>query len=246
MNALRDAAVTECLAFATAFYDKMPYEIRDRVYLYLNEETSAMSYFDDNKIAAATAANSANSLNHWLLGEHVGPHFAYECVQSFYETTTFTIGGYSKHDLAKFLSKDCFGFDLVPSKLVRYFHFDFVCDDNDEFDFESYKKKLLKVFKKRAHDLSALTRPGTKISFTINFIPSHGEVQRLIGLVFFLKVLGPRLYKFREAQIGFQVELSVESPHSLYHGTHDITEFWDNPIEKVMKKVHAWEDAIGK
>jgi len=170
-----------------------------------------MAYFDRNKLVAAAHANPAESINHWLLSEHVGPYFAYECVQNFYETTTciITMNDWveEEQDLKRFLSKDSYGFDFVPSKLVRYFQFDLIShDDEGSFELEDWDHQ--KKFKQRARKLLALTRTGLRIFFTINFAPFHGEVRRLMGLILHLKVLVPLLYQFKEAQIGFQVVLS--------------------------------------
>jgi hypothetical protein len=118
------AAKAKCLHFATAFCQAVPREVRDIVYSYLYKPRPLLpEELYEFSSEPGSAKLRLRDIPDWQRKDIVGPDFAREYTEFFYETMDlhFLCGEtLSIKVMPSLLDRDPFGCDVVPSAFIRF------------------------------------------------------------------------------------------------------------------------------
>jgi hypothetical protein len=236
-------AKADCFKFATSFYTAMPREIRDRVYSYLflpDLNIPLKLYKAEQELAMPIVFTE---MPHWQSHDFVGPEFAREYTELFYEKTKLhfdPVEAPGIFPITNLLQHDPFGNGILPSDFVRSCTIDFSeskADYTKEVDSGSLKAQINSLLTLKKH-------PARRITFRIDLGNLDHEHYLYDTMFKHLLVLGPLLYSFKDQGLDFEVFLSTD----LWEPTEewrDITFLWDMESTELFYKLHAWAAIYG-
>lgn len=171
----------------------MPRELRDHVYRALIR--SLPTPFCN--VPSSNAVGPEFAKDHWLNAEFVGPDFARESAEIYYEEITFSF--VHTMDIRKIhglLGEDMFGYGIVPADHIRACEFQLLAKDAQDMRY-SIEFGLAETpdYTVQFEALLAL-KASVTVSIVVN-MSEYGEFTRRKVLIYYLDLLKSHLYRYR-------------------------------------------------
>jgi len=232
---LTSFAQDDCHNFAAAFHATVPREIRDQVYGFLVSSSPLL----DVPYRKSTLIDERAK---WAFPEFVGPQFAREFVQIYYEKMKLVFDESNMENIRALLTTDAIDCGTVPTDHLRFCEVWFKGDC-------VFNYALLDtgdphgILAKHTYQLDALLdlkQGSAQITFKIDLC-GYIDYYSLRVLVHHLLLLGPLLHRCKEKNLSFKVYVlsHTKEAKDLWR---DITSLWDMSLDTLMEKVSVWKE----
>ena len=231
-------AKDDCRNFAIDFHASVPREIRDQVYGFL---ISSPPHLDVRPTGSTLVDKSVK----WAFSEFVGPHFAREFVETYYEKMELMFDESCIKNIRTLLATDTVGHGVVPVDHLRFCEVWFKEDAEGNYALPdaSEPNEFNEIRTEYVYQLGAfldLKQGSALITFKIDLWP-FCDFYSLCILNCHLELLGPLLHRYKEKNLSFKV--CIMSYNKEAEGRwRDITSFWDMPLDALMNKVGEWKE----
>jgi len=231
-------AQDDCRNFAIDFHASVPREIRDQVYGFL---ISSLPRVD----VQPRGSTSLGKWVKWASHEFVGPHFAREFVEIYYEKMKLVFDESSMENIRTLLATDTFGYGILPVDHLRVCEVWFKEDDKGFYALPDTPEpnKILAEYMYQLGAFLDLKQGSAHITFKID-LGGHTDDYSLCVLNWHLELLGPLLCGYKEKNLSFKVYVMSDNKEAEGRW-RDITSLWDVPLNALMNKVGKWR-AIGE
>ncbi|KAH3905147.1 hypothetical protein HBI56_172020 [Parastagonospora nodorum] len=225
------AAKSECLDLARRFYHAVPREVRDMVYSYLCQprlsEESRIKFHELH-----CGDGQLPDIPHWQRKDMVGPEFAREYTEFFYETTDMRM---SFRAISYALAFDPFGSGIVPSDFIRSCTIVF----RIAYDTADSGKDERTTVRGQLRALTRLKQRSGTITFEIELDSKEYVIRQFAYLFRQLVFLGPIVFELKDQAFHCNVAI-VSDMRKSTQARIDVTSLWSEPKGALISKLHNW------
>ncbi|KAH3964848.1 hypothetical protein HBI70_182430 [Parastagonospora nodorum] len=225
------AAKSECLDLARRFYHAVPREVRDMVYSYLCQpRLSEESHSKFHELHCGDG--KLQDIPHWQRKDMVGPEFAREYTEFFYETTDMRM---SFRAISYALAFDPFGSVVVPSDFIWSCTVVF----RTAYDTTDLVKDERTIVRGQLRALKRLKQHSGTITFEIELDSKEFVIRQFAYLFRQLVFLGPIVFELEDQAFHCKVAIASDLLKST-QARIDVTSLWSEPKGALISKLHNW------